>query len=97
MFENEFANLAYTLYNGKVVKVRGVNGLHELDSRFDFTATAKVYEAQYGAFGGTQYRICCFGKNADGMGCKYSHAVSSADELEEVAKMISVCKEDAVC
>ena len=81
MFENEFANLAYDLYNGKTVKVRGMNGLHEFDSRFDFMATAQVYKAWYGPFGGTQ---------------SYSHIINTADDLAEIAEMISV-KEGAAC
>lgn len=97
MFENEFANRAYDLYNGKTVKVRGMNGLHEFDSRFDFVATAQVYKAWYGPFGGTQYRIFCSGVDADGMGSNYGHTVNSADDLAEIAKMISVCEEGPVC
>lgn len=97
MFENEFANRAYELYHGKTVKVRGVNGLHEFDGRFDFVSTAQVYKAEYGLFGGTQYRIYCRGELADGLGCKYSHTVSSAEDLAEVAKMIVVYEEDQKC
>lgn len=97
MFDNEFANRAYDLYNGKTVKVRGMNGLHEFDSRFDFMATAQVYKAWYGPFGGTQYRIFCSGVDADGMGSDYCHTVSSEDDLAEVAKMISVYEDGPVC
>lgn len=97
MFENKFANCAYDLYNGKTVKVRGVNGLHKFDSRFDFTAAAQVFKAWYGPFGGIQYRIRCCGENADGICCEYNHTVNTADDLEEVSKMISIYKEVSVC
>lgn len=97
MFENEFADRAYDLYNEKPVKVRGMNGLHEFDSRFDYTATARVIKSWHGSFGGTQYKIYCRGEDGDGEYQSYSHNVNSADDLAEVAKMISVCEGGTVC
>lgn len=96
MFENEFADRAYDLYNEKTVKVRGMNGLHKFDSRFDYTATARVIKIWYGPFGGTQYKIYCRGEDGDGEYQSYSHIINTADDLAEIAEMISV-KEGVTC
>lgn len=97
MFANEFANIAYNVYNGKRVHVIGYNALKKVREDFGYDGTAFVHSLNYGAFGGVQYLINIVpdeGANDDRDPSKWiaplSLYVNTQDDLDKVCKRITL-------
>ena len=97
MFENEFANIAYNVYNGRRVHVIGRKALHEIREDFGFNGTAVVHRRNYNGFGGIHYLIYIVPDCDDNddwdpykSPAPLSLYVETKDDLDNVAKRITL-------